>query len=57
MTGLFQRLTDRLQHQLLHDEIGVGVGVAAVVAEARQHLGRGLPADAHAAIEVNGGCV
>ena len=46
---LFQRLADRLQHQLLHDEIGVGVGVAAVGGEARQHLGRGLPADASAA--------
>ena len=32
-TGLFHCLADRLQHQLLHDEIGVGVGVAAVVAE------------------------
>ena len=32
-TGLFQRLVNRLQRQLLHDEIGVGVGVAAVVAE------------------------
>ncbi len=46
---LFQRLADRLQHQLLHDEIGVGVGVAAVGGEARQHLGRGLSADASAA--------
>ena len=32
-TGLFHCLADRLQHQLLHDEIGLGVGVAAVVAE------------------------
>ena len=49
---LFQRLADRLQHQLLHDEIGVGVGVAAVGGEARQHLGRGLSADASAAVVV-----
>ena len=51
---LFQRLADGLQHQLLHDDIGVGVGVAAVGTEARQHLRRGLPADASAAVEVNG---
>ena len=49
---LFQRLADGLQQQLLHDEIGVGVGVAAIGGEARQHLGRGLPADAPAAIVV-----
>ena len=28
--GLFQSLSYRLQHQLLHDVVGVGVGVAAV---------------------------
>ena len=49
-TGLFQRLVNRLQHQLLHDEIGVVVGVAAVGGETRLHLCRALSADSLAAI-------
>ena len=30
--GLFHHYFYRLQHQLFHDEVGVGIGVAAVVA-------------------------
>ena len=49
-TGLFHCLANGLQHQLLRDEIGVGVGVASVGGEACQHLRRGLSADAPAVI-------